>query len=927
MITGKYDGVAWRIDINNNLIIGRKFDKQYMDYREVRKKEDYPWYKYRNDLKRVIFEGVVFVYGSADFMFCGCSASEIDFAGLDVSEVTSMKAMFYGATFENYKNMDLLQTYNVEDMSHMFRKAKLYNINLSYFDTSACSNMKFMFSEVKSKFLDISSFDMSGVINVSNMFKGISCDSIDFGDFAIQDGTISDYMFDGADIGYVVSKNRDFLRKVKALGIKCYTSSRVLRDVVQSGLCDGVSYRLEKNGTLHIGRVNEMQTFSNTSFRFAKDYAWYAYRDSIKKVVFEGTVFGQGDMGGMFSDCNAAVIDLKGFDTSKITDMSSMFANSRFEKLDLRGFDTRNVRNMQSMFYRCRASEIDVSGFDTSNVLDMGHMFYECKNLKRLDLSGFNVANVSRTDHMFYGCDFDFLNISSFNLINLVGENNMLDNASVTNLETVPTVIESYNRGDEEKSDDPDIAMSSFNRWNVYDDVSWKITSDGELLLGSESEDQIFAYQDFRFAEDYPWYGRRGDIKSIRFIGKVYGQGNMQDMFMKQQAESIDLALFNTSKVVNMSYMFSDSCFKELDLRGFDTGRVENMQSMFAGVKAQRINVSEFNTVNVVNMDWMFSNIDVPELDVSSFSVKSLADASYMFTRSKIGELKMFLFDEDVFDQEGTMFVKAEIDSIVRKEEEVVFEPEPEVREMPDFGNYDGVDWAITEDNVLAIGNPDEVQEFYYSAYRSAKNYPWYKFRDRIEAIVFIGPVLGNGSMQGMFAESFADPIVLDGFNTEQVTDMSYMFYNTIVEELDLRGFNTRKVTNMAHMFGNTEADIINLSSFEVPRVVNMEGMFERCRLDVLDLSSFRNKQIVNVRDMFLSARIGYLDMRRFNMKLTEHVDYMLYRSKIDESDMEKLPAKRENISKLELRQSAARFKRQGGTFNGDMTGLPSVDE
>ena len=74
--------------------------------------------------------------------------------------------------------------------------------------------------------------------------------------------------------------------------------------------------------------------------------------------------------------------------------------------LDVRGFDTSNVTDMFYMFQFCEnLTSIDVSGFDTSNVTDMSAMFRNCVNLTSLDLSNFDTSKVTHMDNMFSGCE------------------------------------------------------------------------------------------------------------------------------------------------------------------------------------------------------------------------------------------------------------------------------------------------------------------------------------------------------------------------------------------------------------------------------------------------------------------------------------------------------------------------------------------
>ncbi len=73
--------------------------------------------------------------------------------------------------------------------------------------------------------------------------------------------------------------------------------------------------------------------------------------------------------------------------------------------LDLRGFDTSNVTDMSGMFWWCGCDSADFSGFDTSNVTRMDYMFYECSlcwdsGRRPLDISSFDMSKVESAEGM-----------------------------------------------------------------------------------------------------------------------------------------------------------------------------------------------------------------------------------------------------------------------------------------------------------------------------------------------------------------------------------------------------------------------------------------------------------------------------------------------------------------------------------------------
>lgn len=107
------------------------------------------------------------------------------------------------------------------------------------------------------------------------------------------------------------------------------------------------------------------------------------------------------------SDNIQSVSGLENIDTSEVTDMSFMFGSYWNEsspgqltyitdnRLDLRSWDTSKVTNMDNMFSGCKSETILVSGWDTSKVTNMGNMFLRCTNLTSLDLSSFDFSNVT----------------------------------------------------------------------------------------------------------------------------------------------------------------------------------------------------------------------------------------------------------------------------------------------------------------------------------------------------------------------------------------------------------------------------------------------------------------------------------------------------------------------------------------------------
>ena len=140
------------------------------------------------------------------------------------------------------------------------------------------------------------------------------------------------------------------------------------------------------------------------------------------------------DMSGMFSDCDAlASLDVKGFDTSKVTNMSGMFfCCSGLASLDVTGFNTSNVTNMSYMFSWCSGlASLDVTGFDTSKVSNMRNMFFGCSGLNSLDVSKFVTSKVENMSGMFGSCSgLNSLDVSKFVTSKVTNMSKMFYNCS-----------------------------------------------------------------------------------------------------------------------------------------------------------------------------------------------------------------------------------------------------------------------------------------------------------------------------------------------------------------------------------------------------------------------------------------------------------------------------------------------------------------
>lgn len=89
-------------------------------------------------------------------------------------------------------------------------------------------------------------------------------------------------------------------------------------------------------------------------------------------------------------------------DTSNVTNMQDMLANSNLQIVPF--FDTSNVTNMQHTFGNTQVIEMDLRGWNTSKVTSLYATFRNCGELRTLDIRGLDLSNVTKLQEFASGC-------------------------------------------------------------------------------------------------------------------------------------------------------------------------------------------------------------------------------------------------------------------------------------------------------------------------------------------------------------------------------------------------------------------------------------------------------------------------------------------------------------------------------------------
>ena len=307
---------------------------------------------------------------------------------------------------------------------------------------------------------------------------------------------------------------------------------------------------------------------------------------------------------------------------------------------------------------------------------------------------------------------------------------------------------------------------------------------------------------------------RQYDVDNLR-LPKTHGLpklNNMARMFNNLRSSRIvDLTIFNTENVTDMSYLFGSDGRIENKLYNnvthvivgeqFSTKNVTNMAGMFAGTYLDNIAqlIDKFDTTKVTNMTHFLDNTkNLTSINLKdNINTENVADMSYMFANhDPLGRLIL-----------GNNFSTKNV------------------------VNMEGMFKNIDDLEQLNLGDKFDTSNV--------------------------------TNMRYTFA-GIDDLAALDlgtKFNTSKVTDMSYMFENTNeMVTLNLGDkFDTRNVTNMDHMFSRTGylRALDFKSKLDTHKVTNMDHMFYASGIKTLDLGmNFNTSVVTSMASMFESSAV-----------------------------------------------------------------------
>lgn len=345
-----------------------------------------------------------FVVMAKDSDFSGTKNGEFVYIGTDLEievpniikgiQVTSYNGMFkeksvikvdsYNTNiidtvkmFENVNidKLDLsrLNASNVRDMSEMFTGATITSINLSKLNTSSVTDMNGMFSNATISTLDISKLDTGNVLDMSNMFKNVrissllgletrTVDKLSNANGMFQDSQLSTINLNGWNTLNLVNMSNMFLDS-KATSILGHQNLNVSKVTNMSNLF--------KNSKLSVIDVSKWNTSKAQYMQNMFDNV--SKVDGIEKLNLSSAI-NISEM--LLNNKNIVNLDLSSWRTPNLVLMNSVFENAtNLNTINVKNWDTSKVTSMNNLFAQTDIRKFDLTDWDTSKLVNKNKMF------------------------------------------------------------------------------------------------------------------------------------------------------------------------------------------------------------------------------------------------------------------------------------------------------------------------------------------------------------------------------------------------------------------------------------------------------------------------------------------------------------------------------------------------------------------------
>ena len=395
---------------------------------------------------------------------------------------------------------------------------------------------------------------------------------------------------------------------------------------------------------------------------------------------------------------------------------------------------------------------------------NMSITFRDDRDINMLDFSKIkNASHLFQKTLGYYGNKFKADGFTKY-----------LKNTAIENIESL------YEDSGISAIEDTSFMSSAKNISNVFKNAKYLETADLSTWTISDMEDASSIFE--------------GSIlKEINLSNSTFeNTQNTSNMFKNSAATTISLGKAAFSNVQNANGMFENAKASTINLPEATFSNTTNFSNMFKGTQnADNINLPKINFAAATNLSGMFKDSAATQLVLNNTNLggNNITDMSYMFQNSKVKNIDL-----------GSMQT-GPLTSIVGM-----------------FKNTNNLE-TITLPSVFNTSNITDMSSLFEN-------------NSKLSTINNLANLDTTNvtNMSRMFAGDYYLPIqnIISNLRANKVENTSYMFYGTNASTSAVfpTSFNTENLTDMSYMFLNFYTSNLDISNFKLGNVTSMEGTF-----------------------------------------------------------------------------------------------------
>lgn len=400
----------------------------------------------------------------------------------------------------------------------------------------------------------------------------------------------------------------------------------------------------------------------------------------------------------------------------------------------------------------------------TGTTENMSITFRDDRDINMLDFSKIkNASHLFQKTLGYYGNKFKADGFTKY-----------LKNAAIENIESL------YEDSGISAIEDASFMSKAKNIANVFKNAKYLESADLSTWTISDMEDASSIFE--------------GSIlKEINLSNSTFeNTQNTSNMFKNSAATTISLGKAAFSNVQNANGMFENAKASTINLPEATFSNTTNFSNMFKGTQnADNINLPKINFAAATNLSGMFKDSAATQLVLNNTNLggNNITDMSYMFQNSKVKNIDL-----------GSMQT-GPLTSIVGM-----------------FKNTNNLE-TITLPSVFNTSNITDMSSLFEN-------------NSKLSTINNLANLDTTNvtNMSRMFAGDYYLPIqnIISNLRANKVENTSYMFYGTNASTSAVfpTSFNTENLTDMSYMFLNFYTSNLDISNFKLGNVTSMEGTF-----------------------------------------------------------------------------------------------------